>query len=188
MKVRLKAVITVLATVAMSLACSGGSSDGEVLGGGGSTAIAASFTPDEPSPGANSASMMPVGSQGALVTVGIGVTDTDDVFSAALDVTFDPSLVEFVDWAPGDLLEASGQQTQYLVAPQDSRVVVGASILGGVDGVDVTGSATLIQLTFSAIQAGSSSLDFDNMALLDSQSTPQEIPGVTWAGGTVVAN
>ena len=175
-----------------AFACGGGDSADKTVGGGsgGSSNLVANFVPDQPAPAANTVAMKKGGASGNLVTIEITVTEVPDVFGIDVDIAYDPSRAQFVNWRGGSLLESGGQSVSYLVdTPQPGRLVVGASRQGGAaGGVDVTGTRTLIEFTYRTIQAGSSGLKFESATLFNSQSPPQRIPGITFAGGTLTAN
>ena len=119
----------------------------------------------------------------------VNVSDVSNLGSVAFDVTFDPSMVEFVGWSGGSVLPgcqpAGG--TLCLVTEQPGRLIVGMAVTGsGGVGVVVTGTTPLIYLSFRAIQAGGSQLGFANAAL--QFPAVVDIPGTTWHGGAVVAN
>lgn len=178
-----------ISLVALVAACGGGGSGGDdPLPGTAKTNVELQFEPAVPNPGPGTAALALEAASGDTVGLRVSVTGADDVFAASLDVTFDPDRVDFVDWSAGDLLEDSGQKPFYLVAEQPGRVVIGVSLTGGGSGVDVDVARTLIRLTFRALEAGSSELDFENSGLLDSQAEPQDIPGISWHGGALVAN
>lgn len=168
----------------LSVGC-GGSSDVAAGGGGGSNLIVASFVADEPSPGADTVSIAESNSSGNLVTLQVNVTDTNDVHTAAFDVVFDDSLVEYVGYTAGNLLEQGGNTPLYQVGPSAGRIVVGVS-RGGNTGTNAVGSQVLMSLNFRAIAVGQSSLSVVNASLRDGNLN--SIPGVGWFGGSVVGN
>jgi len=177
--------------VVTALACGGGSDGSPIPGGSGeSNNLVASFTPDEPGPGAASIAMADGGVSGPVVSVRVNVTDVDNLFTADFGVTYDPALVEFIDWSPGFILEDGGNRPSYLLGTSQSGLVtVGASRTGGASGgVDVVGTRTLIILTFRARAAGASSIGFQSASLLDAQAPPQTISGLSWHGGALTAN
>jgi hypothetical protein len=182
-----------LLVLATTLACGGGGDSGTDRGvfndSGSSNNLAADMTPDEPNPGSDDVSVETVGTSGNLVTVAFTVTDTSDVFGAAFDVVFDPSMIEFAGWSPGRLLEHSGETAAYQVSSAVAgTVVVGASRQGSATGSTASGTERLVELTFRSIAAGASGLTFRNSVLLNSQSPPQTIGGISWHGGTFTAN
>jgi hypothetical protein len=178
--------------ITAAVACGGGDSADKTIGGGsgGSSNLVGDFLPDQPAPVANVVAMKKGGASGNLVTIEITVTDVSGLFGADFDVAYDTSRVQYVNWRGGSVLESGGQSVSYLVeAAQPGRLVVGASRQGAAaGGVNVTGTQTMIEFTFRAIQAGSSGVKFESATLFNAQSPPQRIPGITFAGGTLTAN
>jgi len=179
--------IVILGLAAIACGCSGGSGSGVIA-----KALTLDFTPDEPSPGSNTVSLALEDVSDDMATIGVDVTDTNGVFSAALDVTFDPTVAMFAGNSPGDLLESSGTPIYLVSSPseanQSGRVVVGVSLPNGANPVDVTGSATLVYLTFTATEAGTSQVNFENEALHDEGAPPLDLTGIGWHGGALIAN
>jgi len=174
-------------------ACSGGGTGSDVVpgGSGSSTNLVADFVPDRPVPAAHDVSMAKSGASGPILQVEVRVTGTNDVFGAAFDVLFDAARLEYVSHSAGTLLESGGSNVQYLVSESaPGRLVVSASILQpGAAGVDVSGTKPLVRLTFRAVEAGSSTMTFDNEDLLDDHPPgPSPIAGLTWYGGTAEAD
>jgi len=181
-------ILLLLGTLASG--CSGGSgSEPDVIlgGGGGSTLYVPSFQPDQPAPGSGTVAMEQAIALGDAVTVAIGVTGATNVQSASMEITFDPIEVEYVDWSCGDLLfPCPGAM---LVDPNvPGHLLIGVAQLGSGPGVDVTGTKTLIRLTFRAIGPGPSQLDFDPTATALLDPDLQDIPGIEWSGGWIVTN
>jgi hypothetical protein len=174
-----------LGLISMVVACGGGGGGGDTVTGGPGSALSASFVAQEPAPGAGSISMSQYTAIGNVVNVNVLLTGTNNVYGAAFDVTYNPSLVRFEDWTPGVVLEQGGHSPNYTVQnPQAGRVVVGASRLGDVDGADIPGTRVLIRLVFSATAPGSSPISFQAASLIDDQFPPQDISGTSWFGGT----
>jgi hypothetical protein len=176
-----------------SLACGGGGGGGGSEsssvsgGGGGSGSLTAFFSPDNVAPGADSVTMAEGTLSGNRVTVDVNVTDTNNVYGAAFDITFDNSMMQFDSWSPGNLLESGGHTPNYIVdQPTGGRLVVAASRVGGVSPVNAVGSRALIRLTFRATQPGTGIVAFQNGTIQD--DTPQDLPNLTWDGGSVGAN
>ncbi len=185
---RLATVITTLLLLVLGPGC-GGSDGGSGSDGGPSLSL--SFTPDEDNPGNNTVTLAPQSSSGGMSAIAVNVTDTNGIFSTALEITFDPTVAEFVGDSPGNLLESSATPIYLVSSPseanQNGRIVIGVSLPNGASDTDVTGAATLIVLTFEAVQAGGTALAFENQALHDSQTPPQDLPGIAWYGGSLVA-
>ena len=184
--------ILALVLVATLTACGGGSGGGggPVSGPGpGSGTLNAQFTPDQPNPGADTLSLDEGSTAAELVTLEVQITETDGVYGAAFDLTYNAGVATFVNWAPGSVLEQGGQGPAYQVsATNPGRLVVGASRQGDVSGVDVNGTVTLIHLVFRMNQAGSSTAQLENASLLDDSLPPQAVPGLSIFGGTMTAN
>ena len=180
--------MAVLLAAATTLSCGGGDA-ASVTTPGPSGSFFASFTPDEPAPGDNSVNLSQApGGGGNQVTVNVGVTGVNDVFGASFRMTYDPTLVGFDNWFQGSLFEAAGKAALYQVVLVSPGVVeVGVSCAGCTAGIDVASTATIVQMVFSAIDNGNSTLDFAAAYLLDAQSPPATIAGLTWDGGTLVA-
>lgn len=179
----------ILALLPMAAACGGGgSSDGGVLNED-SSSLTAGFVPEALNPSPETTSMISGSSNGDLVTVKIEVTDTEGVYAAAFDVTYDPDMATYVGFTPGSLLEQGGHSPTYqLDASQPGRVVVGASRNGNVPTVNAAGARNLINLTFQVKQAGSAPLTYGSPQLYDGQAPPQPLPGIHWFAGAITAN
>jgi hypothetical protein len=182
-------LVATLATV--SVACGGGSGGG---GGGGPSpappSFVGSFTPDADPPGSSTVALgQGAAGSGDLVRLEVNLTDIDDVYGASFAVMFDPASARFINRSPGTLLERGGQAVLYQHSvPQPGRLEVGVTRVDAVPGVNVSGTATLVYLTFQVTRAGTSAVTFGNADLLDSQPPPQPIGGLSWYGGTLVAN
>lgn len=179
-----RVTMSLLASVLiLATACGGGGSDGGVVsGGGGSTTLTASFTPEAASPGSNTVALAQGSLSANLITLRVRVTDVDDVHHAAFEVVYDGAVVDFVNYAPGELLEQNGNTPTYQVTEQGGKIVVGAS-RSGPSGTNANGGRTLISLTFRVLQASNTPVAFQNFALMDSGFNAI---GVThWYGGTL---
>jgi len=168
--------------------CSGGESDPVLGGGGPSTLYTPTFTADEPNPGPATVALQPLFALGDSVTVGVSVTDTSNIASASFELSFDPNRVQFVDWSCGDVFPPCGGATLAQVTHQPGRLVVGLAQIGVGPGVDVTGTSTLVRLTFRAIGPGVSRLDLDPTRAALGDPDRQDIPGIQWFGGLIAAD
>ena len=174
-------------------ACGGGGGDGDsgpVNDTLPSTTLSAAFVSDAESVEAGTVWLSEGNSSGSLVTVRVNVTDLEQIYAAGFDFEFDSSRVEFVNWSPGSLLESGNQTPIYQVQAQQGKLVVGVSRTGDVEGVDASGTQTLILLTFRARQAGTSAAVLDNATLLrpGSGTGPVPILDTIWTGGQFNAN
>ncbi len=179
---RIVTVLSLIAVVTLT-ACGGGG--GDVTGtGGGSTLLAASFTPALPNPGQNSVSLQEGSASGNMVTVLVQVTDTEDLTGAAFDVFYNPARFSYVSSSAGNLFESSGVTPLYGV----NEAVSGHLVIGVGSGaaVPVNGSETLIRLSFRVDSQGSGPVTLD---LADLQgASGQMVAGIGWHGGTLIGN
>jgi hypothetical protein len=128
------------------------------------------------------------GTAGDLVTVAVNLTDISNVYGAAFSITFDPARAAFTGWSPGAVLETGGHAPTYQIDDaQPGTVIVGATRNGNVSGVNVTGSRTLVRMTFRVLVEGSTALAFSAPELYDAAVPPQAIAGVTWHAGALQA-
>lgn len=184
----LKRVLTMtgLLIVVFVTACGGGGG-GDATGGvigGGSTRVSAAFSADTPSGDSDTVATSEQNASGNLVTVNVNVVNTDNVYGASFDVVYDADMADFVEHAAGEILERGGNSPFYQVQEvSPGRLVVVATRTGSVAPVDVTGTDTLIQLTFRVTSAASGRLDFENANISDEQ--PQNVSIQEWAGGTL---
>jgi hypothetical protein len=177
-----------LGLVSIAVACGGGGGGGETVVGGPSSNLSANFVGDQLSPTSDQVTLVQETAFGDLVTVSVWVTDISNVYGAAFDVVYNPSLVRYEAWEPGVLLEQGGYTPNYTVQnPQGGRVVVGVSRSGNVRGANAVGTRTLIRLVFRATAVGSSAVSFQAASLIDDGFPPEDIPGTAWFGGTLNA-
>ncbi len=162
--------------VLLSLCCGGGD-DGVV-----EQQISASFTPAKSDPDALDVSLQLQSRSGSTFTVDVVITDTNGVYSASFDLVYDGSLLDYLNYTEGTFLNKDGASTSFLISEQSGRVIVGATRLGQVGGVDATGDEILMSMAFRVRKTGSGSISFENSNLLDSNGTV--IQGVEWFGGT----
>jgi len=179
--------LTVLLAAITAVSCGGGAAG--VTTPGPSPSFLTSFTPDQPTPGNNSVSLSQApGGGGNLVTVNVGVTGVNDVFGASFRIVYDPALVDFENWSQGSLIEGAGNTALYQVsAVTPGQVEVGIGCAGCASGINVGSTSTIIQIVFRATSSGNSALTFVAADLLNSQSPPTPIAGLTWDGGTLTA-
>ena len=179
---RATVIISLLALVFLTACGGGGSSDG--VTGGGSSLLAATFTPDQPSPAANSVSLQSGAASGNAVTVLVQVTDSVDLTGGTFDLFYDPARFSFLGSSAGNLFESAGITPIYGVnEPMSGHLVIG---VGAAAAAPVTGSETLIQLTFRADAQGASPVTVDLADLQDAAGG--NIAGVAWSGGTLTGS
>jgi hypothetical protein len=179
---RFGALVLVLALVSAP-ACGGGSSSDL---GGSPPAIAASFTPDKPTPDPNNVAMAEGTRNYDVVTVNVTLTGTNGVYGTAFEVVFDEAYVTYLDFTHGSAFEQGGNSPNYLVsaASTPGRVIVGVSRIGNT-GTDIVGTKTIVGLQFRVKQAGSYPITIEHAEVDDAQSPPQPIPGIAWFAGTL---
>ncbi len=170
-----------LSLALLAVGCSGGRSYSPLADDG----MELRFVPALASPAPQNVSVAAAAAADDSMTLAVNVTEPGaSVFGAAFDVVFDPTVIEFIGWDPGSVLEADGGTATYLVQSDPGRVEVGASLQGG-QGAGVPGTRPLILLTFRLLEEGNSGLEFENASLLDDgPPLPQPISGLSWFGGT----
>jgi hypothetical protein len=181
---RVTTVMGLLVVVCLT-ACggSGGGDPAEVVSDPSST-IVASYEADSPAGTANTVFTSEWDAARNYATVNVLISDTNDVYGASFDVVYDSDLADYVEYASGGLLERDGNNPFYQVQEVAAgRLVVVATRSGDVPGVDVSGSETLIRLTFRLEETGSGRIDFENANI--SNDVPQNLPIQEWAGGTL---
>lgn len=188
---RIMAAILLLSFGTLLAGCgSGGGGDVVPGGGGGSSTLIPSFAPAQGNPQPDMVTMSSVVALGDELTVAVNVTETDDIASVSLDVTFDPAYLEFVEASCGELLppcgSGTGSGTLFVLNDVGGRLVIGMAQTGSSS--DAFGTEALLRLTFRALRQGASPLAFDSgqSALLDANLS--DISGITWYGGTVVVD
>jgi len=132
---------------------------------------------------------------GNRLAVDIRVTQiTEPVFNAALDLAYDPNVVQFLYHVPGNFLEATSQNVSYVIAPQSTAsndLVVGVSQTGSDPGSNSTSSGILVTLVFEPRSPGCSVLNFAKLSGSGEKSAlvttnGSVINGITFSqGGTI---
>jgi hypothetical protein len=179
--------------IILATACSGGDPSGNTIvpeEPGGSATLAGSFDPAQPSPGDATISMSQgSGSSGDIVLIQINVTGIDNLFGVNFDFVYDPAMADYIgEYHNDSILATGGRSVSCVVTEQQPGVVVGGIAINGGEagGVDVTTTQELITLAFRVTAAGSSPASFQNESCDDADL--QAIPGLTWTGGTLIAN
>jgi hypothetical protein len=157
-------------------------------GGGESSILAASFLPAQPDPGPEMVTLASLVAFGDELTVGVNVTETGGITSASLEMLFDPAYVEFVEWSCGELLPPCGAGTLELSSVSRGRVIITMAETSAGTGSDANGTELLLMLTFRAVKQGVSPLTFDNSRSVLRNPDQNDIPGVSWHGGTVIVD
>lgn len=183
--VGLMVALLVLAGVACG---SGGGSGG---GPGTPSGLSAGFTPDQANPGSDTVASAEGSSSGELVTVEITLTDTNDVYGASFDFTYDADAADFVGWDNGNMFEQGNHTPIYTVQePVNGQLVVVVTRQGSPPSVavDAVGTRTIVELTFRMEEAGNFAVAFQSNSILDDQPLPQPLTGVSWFAGALTAD
>jgi len=117
-----------------------------------------------------------------VFTISVSVKEIEDLYGTAFTLTWDPTLMLYLDSSEGGFLRNSGMQTSFIASLEQNypgRLVVGYTILGQSQGV--TGSGLVCNVTFKALRQGESSLRFINPSGIDSSG--DTIVSVNWLGG-----
>lgn len=158
-------------------------------GGGGGGGGGSPTEPPPPQPGVTFTSQGGSASNSIVLASGPGTNanslalevraqNVDDLYGLAFDLRFPAAVLQYVRVTPGPLLEGGSVQA---AVSGSGTLVVGASRLGEVPGID--GSGVLLTLEFNAIAAGEGALSFARNSAFDSDGRP--ITGVTWGAGSV---
>jgi len=180
-------VLTILALGAVACGSGGGSGGGP----GTPSGLSAGFTPDQPNPGSDTVSSAEGSSSGELVTVEITLTDTNDVYGASFDLTYDADAADFVGWDNGNMFEQGSHSPIYTVNEvANGQIVIVVTRQGSppTAAVDASGTRTIIELTFRLEEAGSTNVQFQSNAILDDQPLPQPLTGMSWFAGSLTAD
>ena len=165
-------------------ACGGGGGGSDA--GGSPTPLAASFVPDQPTPGGNTVALAEGLKSNDVVTVNVTMTSTNGVFGAAFEVVYDDVHTVFLGYTAGSVVEQGGNTPTYNVdgTSNPGRVVVGVSRTGS-GATNVSGTKTVIGLQFRVKQAGVYPMVIQNSAVYDNQNPPQPLGGISWFAGAV---
>lgn len=119
-------------------------------------------------------------------SVDIFVENVEDLYGVDLDILFDPTIMDFVSYLPGDFLRSEGDGTLILSPTIDQTNGLVDSYVETILGADngVSGSGILLRLTFLAVSAGTGMIDVSGM-LCD--SIPLEIEHDVVSGRVTVA-
>lgn len=125
--------------------------------------------------------------QGDTFTRTVEVRGVEKAFNAAFDLTYDPTVIQYVGAAEGPFLSRNRlDSTSFSTALQDGaqgRIVTGLTRLGRVDGV--SGNGALVTLSFQAIGLGSTTLAFADPKGLKN-NVNQDMTIDSWENATVI--
>jgi general secretion pathway protein D len=118
---------------------------------------------------------------GREVSIRVEVREGKDVFGAPFYLIYDPNLLEVVQVSQGDFFKKDGKQSAFLqkVDSKAGRIIIGQTRMGKVGGM--TGTGTLVKVTFKAVHRGKASLSLDNVDFRNSRLSSLEVhtqPGV----------
>lgn len=116
------------------------------------------------------------------------VTDVDDLFGAEFTLGFNPAALRYDGYDESDSILGSDGTELVVVPHQESGLIqlTIARLRASSGGIDAVGAQLLIQLDFvREADSGTSQLAFSDERLFDSDVPPQEIPGISWHGGSV---
>jgi hypothetical protein len=161
--------------------------------GGNDDTIPNHFIPDTVDPGQDSISLelQSIGADHVVLEVKANQISAG-VFSAVFDLKFDPAVLSFDGFEPGNFLEGEGDLVDYLIEPAAGRsdvLIAGISKRQGQAGS--TGDGTIVTIRFKKLEPGLSPLTFENMSLIDLSGNEIRRPDQTeikWYGATIVLN
>jgi general secretion pathway protein D len=109
---------------------------------------------------------------GATVTLNLTAENARDLFAAPLMVKFDPKALQLREVTQGSLLSLDGQQVIFTrnIRNDAGEATISISRMPGAGGV--TGSGTLVTLTFDVIARGPTSVSVPQVTLQNTQSQP----------------
>ena len=153
-------------------------------------AVTIDFVPSS-APTAGSVTVRSVsGPVGDLHIIAIEATDISNVFAAAFTLQVDPTVALYRGFDSSmSFLSSDGATIQAIVQETSSGVITVGLTRVASNGINITGTQELLQLTFArASSGGTGVLGFAANTLQDDQTPPQTIPGISWSGGNYVVN
>ena len=120
----------------------------------------------------------PTASVGETFTVDVSVSGVTNLASFQFDIKYDPSVISFVSAEKGDAISDWAIFSSKSVASDEIRVVAVTTDYSKV----VTGSGVIAKLKFTAVAAGSSTLDINDGKLSDTSAKPIS---ASWVDGSV---
>jgi len=121
---------------------------------------------------------------GQNLTVSIVVSDVVDLYGFALELRYNPTILQALDVGEGDFLKRGGAGTFFFpeINNTEGYVYVSSTRLGPIPGAD--GNGTLARITFRAIAEGVTTIDLYDTRLRDDQ--PRPIPHITVDGSVEI--
>ncbi|ANM31297.1 hypothetical protein ABI59_19540 [Acidobacteria bacterium Mor1] len=174
-------------------ACGGGGGGDDATppgGGGGSGNLSASFTAINPNPGGDEIGMDQGSATGGRITIDVNVGPVNNVYGATFEVTY-PAMADYANsFTQGNWNDSCGSNrtTNVTKVSGERRLIVESFCRNPASPVNISGTRRLVSLVFDVNAAGSGDIDFLNPTLQNGAIPPQDIGGLTWDGGTIVAN
>jgi general secretion pathway protein D len=109
---------------------------------------------------------------GSTFTVNLQVENVSDLYSAPLRIKFDPNLLRLNEVARGGFLGGDGREVIFTrnILNDTGDATVNLSRMPGTGGI--SGSGTLVTLSFQAVRRGTAAVAVQQMTLVNSQSQP----------------
>jgi hypothetical protein len=134
-----------------------------------------------------SVTLQPLARATDVLTVGVVANTAGRVAGALFDLVFDPAVLAFDEYVPGDFFSGSGIRPFYSVDDsQAGRLRVAVLQFNAFDVVTAE-PRSLLNVSFRAKQEGETTIDFaasPQPELRDAQE--DEVPGLTFVGGDVI--
>ncbi|MFH1288475.1 MAG: secretin N-terminal domain-containing protein [bacterium] len=117
----------------------------------------------------------------------VSVNSSSNLYAAPFYLTYNPKLLQFISAKEGSFLGQDGNSTTFLFSNDVNRgrIIIGLTRMGQVKGV--SGSGTLISVSFKAVGMGNVSIGFNNASakkVTPENPMPQSF-SVTFRGGQV---
>jgi general secretion pathway protein D len=108
----------------------------------------------------------------SAVTVTLMVENASDLFSAPLNIKFDPKVLRLNDIVRGNLLASDGQQVVFTknILNDTGDATVNLNRFAGTGGI--TGSGNLVTLSFQAVGKGTTTVSIPQLTLRNTKSQP----------------
>ena len=112
------------------------------------------------------------GVTGSNVTVEVKFNDVQNVLGYQFDMSYDPTVLEFVSAERGDFLRSLGHDSFFVNPKEETPGELkhfAEAVLNGGDGIP--GSGTAVVVTFYALKPGTSSLELKGVKVLGTDNT-----------------
>lgn len=121
---------------------------------------------------------------GSMVTLDVNISGVTDLYGFQFDLSFAPSVLSANATTEGPFLPSGGTTFFVPGTIDNTNGTISATadtLIGAISGV--SGDGTLAVVTFTALAAGTSSIDLSNVTLLDSGFNSID---ASFQGGTVI--